>query len=263
MNTTQQAKNFIKQTFPSIWLQWHFMQRPKTAERELMFLDKIVPEGALTVDVGANRGLYTRQLARLSREVLAFEPAPEMATLLRRTSAANVKVHEIALSDRDGAAELFTPQSEDGLVHGLASLEHQHESEGQRIVSSQVPTARLDTVVDQDVAFVKIDVEGHEMNVLNGAIGLIDRCQPVFLVEAEDRHRPGATQSVFDFFASESYRGFYLKDDKVTPVSGFRADLMQDPDALTPNGGRKEGRSYVNNFFFFPRDIDGKALLDS
>ncbi len=38
---------------------------------------------------------------------------------------------------------------------------------------------------------------------------------------------------------------------------------MQDPDALTPNGGRKEGRSYVNNFFFFPQDIDGRALLNS
>ncbi len=201
MNATQQTKNFIKQAFPSIWLHWHFMQRPKTAERELLFLDKIVPEGAMTVDVGANRGLYTRQLARLSRQVLAFEPAPEMATLLRRTSAANVSVHEIALSDRDGAAELFTPTSDDGLVHGLASLEHQHQSPGQRIVSSQVPTARLDTIVDQDVAFVKIDVEGHEMNVLHGAIGLIDRCQPVFLVEAEDRHRSGATRSVFDFFA--------------------------------------------------------------
>ena len=263
MNATQQTKNFIKQAFPSIWLHWHFMQRPKTAERELLFLDRIVPEGALTVDVGANRGLYTRQLARLSRRVMAFEPAPEMATLLRRTSAANVSVHEVALSDRDGDAELFTPTSDDGLVHGLASLEHQHQSAGQRIVSSQVPTARLDTIVDEHVAFVKIDVEGHEMNVLNGAIGLIDRCQPVFLVEAEDRHRPGATQSVFDFFAAESYRGFYLLNDEVTPVSGFRAELMQDPDALTPDGGRKEGRSYVNNFFFFPQDIDGRALLNS
>jgi FkbM family methyltransferase len=263
MNATQQTKNFIKQTFPSIWLQWHFRQRPKSAERELLFLDKIVPEDALTVDVGANRGLYTRQLARLSRHVMAFEPAPEMATLLRRTSAANVTVHEVALSDRDGDAELFTPTSEDGLVHGLASLEHQHESVGQRIVSSQVPTARLDTIVDQDVAFVKIDVEGHEMSVLKGAIGLIDRCQPVFLVEAEDRHRPGATRSVFDFFANEAYRGYYLQDDIVTSISEFDSDSMQDPDALTPNGGRKEGRSYVNNFFFFPQDIDGPALLNS
>jgi FkbM family methyltransferase len=261
MNAMQHSKNLIKQAFPSIWLHWHFMQRPKTAERELLFLDKIVPPDALTVDVGANRGLYTRQLARLSRGVLAFEPATEMAALLRRTSAANVTVHEIALSDRDGEAQLFTPQSEDGLVHGLASLEHQHEEAGQRIVSSQVPIARMDTIVKRDVAFVKIDVEGHEMSVLNGATGLIARCQPIFLVEAEDRHSTGATRTVFDFFADRCYRGFYLQDDMLTPVSDFRSDRMQNPDALTANGGRKEGRSYVNNFFFFPEHIDGELLL--
>jgi FkbM family methyltransferase len=263
MNATQQTKNFLKQAFPSVWLQWHFAHRPKTAERELAYLDRIVPPGALTVDVGANCGLYTRELARLSRQVYAFEPSHDMATLLRRTSAANVAIHEIALSDRDGDAELFVPQSEDGLVHGLASLEPQIRTPGKRIVSSQVPMARLDTVVDENVAFVKIDVEGHELNVLNGATGLVDRCQPVFLVEAEDRHRAGATQSVFDFFEDRSYRGFFLADDEVFPVEQFRSDQMQDDSALLPDGGRKPGRFYVNNFFFFPREFDGEAVLNS
>ena len=123
MNAKQQAKELLKDVFPSIWLHWHFMHRPKSAERELSYLCKIIPEDAVTVDVGANCGLYTRQLARLSRQVLAFEPSHQMARLLRRTSAANVSIHEIALSDHDGDAELFIPQGDNGLVHGLASLE--------------------------------------------------------------------------------------------------------------------------------------------
>ena len=262
MNATQQTKNFLKQAFPSIWLQWHFAQRPKTAERELSFLDKIVPAGAVTVDVGANRGLYTRELAKLSKHVLAFEPSQEMATLLRRTSAANVTIHEIALSDRNGDAELFIPQSEDGLVHGLASLEPQINVPGKRILSAQVPMARLDSVVEQNVAFVKIDVEGHELNVLNGATGLIERCQPVFLVEAEDRHREDATLSVFEFFADKGYRGYFLKDDVAHPVEQFEAGEMQDESALMSDGGRKSGRYYVNNFFFFPQHLDGVAILN-
>ncbi|MET0705314.1 MAG: FkbM family methyltransferase [Tardiphaga sp.] len=263
MNPTQQTKNFLKQAFPSIWLQWHFANRPKTAERELAFLGKIVPAGAITVDVGANRGLYTRALAKLSKQVLAFEPSQEMATLLRRTSAANVTIHEIALSDQNGDAELFIPQSEDGLVHGLASLEPQINVEGKRILSTQVPMARLDAVVDETVAFVKIDVEGHELNVLNGATGLIERCQPVFLVEAEDRHREDATLSIFEFFESRGYRGYFLKDDVVTPIDQFRSDEMQDVSALMSDGGRKSGQYYVNNFFFFPRHLDGVAILNS
>src|SRR5258706_5193202 len=99
MSAKQLAKELLKNAFPSIWLHWHFMHRQKSAERELSYLGKIIPEGAVTVDVGANCGLYTRRLARLSRQVHAFEPSVQMARLLRRTSAPNVSVHEIALSD--------------------------------------------------------------------------------------------------------------------------------------------------------------------
>ncbi|MDB5632176.1 MAG: FkbM family methyltransferase [Tardiphaga sp.] len=263
MNATKRTKELLKDTFPSMWLRWHFMNRPKSAERELSYLGKIVPRGAVTVDVGANCGLYTRQLARLSKEVYAFEPSRQMANLLRRTSAPNVSIHEIALSDHDGDAELFIPQGEDGLVHGLASLEPQLESPAKRVISTHVSMARLDAVVHQDVAFVKVDVEGHELNVLNGAVELVDRCQPVFLVEAEDRHRAEATRSVFEFFQDKSYRGFFLKDDDVVPVDRFRAEELQDADALLPNGGRKPGQSYVNNFFFFPQHLDGESILRS
>src|SRR5947209_7026365 len=191
MNAKQQVKELVKDAFPSIWLQWHFMKRPKSAERELSYLDKLISGDAVTVDVGANCGLYTRRLARLSRQVHAFEPSQQMARLLRRTSARNVSVHEIALSDHDGDAELFIPQGDDGPVYGLASLGARTDP-STRLVSAHVPIARLDAVIDQDVAFVKIDVEGHELNVLNGAVELLERCQPVFLVEAEDRHRADA-----------------------------------------------------------------------
>jgi hypothetical protein len=174
-----------------------------------------------------------------------------------------VTIHEVALSDQNGEGELFIPQGESGLVHGLASLERQACESGASIASLNVQTARLDAVVTGDIAFVKIDVEGHELNVLQGATGLIERCQPVFLVEAEDRHRVEATRSVFEFFQKRSYRGFYLKDEQVIPVDQFRPELLQDVAALLPNGGRKSGRSYVNNFFFFPRHLDGESMLAS
>lgn len=263
MNTVQRAKAFLKQEFPSIWLQWHFARRPKSAERELQYLEKIVPRGALTVDVGANLGLYTRRLARLSKQVYAFEPSHDMARFLRRTSASNVTVHEIALSDENGEGELFIPQDESGSVHGLASLEPQIDASGRLLASLNVRTARLDTIVDIDVAFVKIDVEGHELNVLNGATSLIDRCQPVFLVEAEDRHRPEATRLVFDFFRERAYRGFFLKGRQIVPVDQFNTDQLQNVTALMPNGGRLDGQSYVNNFFFFPHHLDGEFILAS
>jgi FkbM family methyltransferase len=261
MGAKQQAKDLLKDAFPSIWLQWHFMHRPKSAERELSYLDKIIPDDAVTVDVGANCGLYTQKLARLSREVHAFEPSHDMARLLRRTSASNVSVHEIALSDHEGDAELFIPRGDRGLVHGLASLERRVMASADPVVAAHVPMARLDSVMHQEVAFVKVDVEGHELNVLNGAVELVDRCQPVFLVEAEDRHRPAATESVFDFFRQRCYRGFFLKDDDVVDVEKFDVVKLQDAAALEADGGRKSGRFYINNFFFFPQHLDGESML--
>src|SRR5258707_4570940 len=106
MSARQRTKELLKHAFPSIWLRWHLMHHSKTAEQELFYLDRIVPEGAVTVDVGANCGLYTRKLARLSRRVYAFEPSHQMADLLRRTSAPYVSDHEGALFDQTGTAEV-------------------------------------------------------------------------------------------------------------------------------------------------------------
>ena len=262
MRARQRTKELLKETFPSIWLRWHFMHRPKSAEQELLYLDRIVPKGAVTVDVGAHCGLYTRKLARLSSKVYAFEPAHRMADLLRRTSASNVSVHEIALSDQTGNAELFVPQGDQELVYGLASLEPKLGSRNERGVSINVPTVRLDAIVHQDVAFVKIDVEGHELNVLNGAVELLENSQPVFLVEAEDRHRSEATRSIFEFFEKRFYRGFFLKNGSAVPVEQFDPEELQDANALLPHGGRRNGRFYVNNFFFFPKHLDGESILN-
>jgi FkbM family methyltransferase len=262
MSARQRTKALLKEAFPSIWVRWHLMHHPKSAEQELQYLDKIVPEGAVTVDVGANCGLYTRKLARLSRQVYAFEPSHKMADLLRRTSAANVSVHEIALSDQTGNAELFIPQGEHEPIYGLASLEPMVGASNGEVVSVNVPTARLDAFVHQDVAFVKIDVEGHELSVLNGAVELLEHSQPVFLVEAEDRHRAEATRSIFEFFTNRSYRGYFLKEGSAVPIEQFRPEDLQDASALLPDGGRKNGQAYVNNFFFFPQHLDGESILN-
>jgi FkbM family methyltransferase len=261
MNARLRTKELLKDAFPSIWLQWHLMRQPGAIEHELKFIDRIVPGGAVTVDVGANCGIYTRALSRISRRVHAFEPSHKMADILRRTSATNVSVYELALSDQVGDAELFIPQQDNQLVYGLASLEPRPGSPDRDVVSTKVPTARLDAIVHEEVAFVKIDVEGHELNVLDGAVELLENSQPVFLVEAEDRHREQATSLLFDFFARRSYRGYFLKDDAVCPVGQFKVGELQDETVLLPDGGRRSGRSYINNFFFFPQHLDGESIL--
>src|SRR5258708_19816163 len=77
MTATQRTKELLKETFPSMWVRWHLMHHPKSAEQELLYLDRIVPEGAVTVDGGANCCLFTPNLAPLSTKPYAFQPPPQ------------------------------------------------------------------------------------------------------------------------------------------------------------------------------------------
>jgi FkbM family methyltransferase len=123
----------------------------------------------LAVDVGANVGYFTALLSRRVRHVVAFEPNPRLTTTVRINTARlaagdRVELREEAVSDRDGTASLFMPEDfSESLV--LASLE---AAGGDR--SFEVPTVTLDGVLgDATVGVLKIDVEGHELEVLRGA----------------------------------------------------------------------------------------------
>lgn len=137
-------------------------------------------------------------------------------------------------------------------MHGLASLEPQVALSAKSCAVQSVPTARLDEVIRDEVTFVKIDVEGHELNVLHGAVGLLERSQPVFLVEAEDRHRASATESVFEFFQERDYSGFFVEDGDVVPVEQFDAAIFQDVSSLLPDGGVRVACAYINQFLLLP-----------
>ncbi len=90
--------------------------------------------------------------------------------------------------------------------------------------------------------------------LLRGAVDTIQRHRPVFLIEAEDRHRPGATAELFAFFDREDYAGWYVHKRQFVPVGSFDLLALQNPDALMVDGGRKPGMAYINNFWFFPQE---------
>ena len=145
----------------------------------LRALDVFLRPGAVILDVGANIGNHTLYFAAHGSRVQAFEPNPEAVEYLRRNVALNgfgesVSVHAVAAGDRPGRVEVVAGESEMRL--GMArSL----EGEG------DVPMIRLDDLVEDDVALIKIDVEGAEASVLRGASSIIARSKPVIVVETE------------------------------------------------------------------------------
>ncbi len=187
---------------------------------ECAFVERYLRPGMCILDVGAHHGFYTL-LASLKTgptgRVLAFEPSPrERAKLvrhLRLNRRANVKVFDRALGSAEGAAELFLV---DGTETGCNSLRRPNVVQPTTAVSVRVDT--LDgCLASEGIAkadFVKLDVEGAEIEVLKGAVNMLERRpRPVFLCEVQDiRTAPWGYRAkvIVDFLAGREFQWFRL-----------------------------------------------------
>jgi FkbM family methyltransferase len=163
------------------------------------------------LDVGANTGSFTLLgLVHSGLECHAFEPSPATAAMLRRHIDLNAldtvtTVHECALSDTTGTGVLKSPQ-QTGLAT-LGSGEHlseRHDFEVDTFRLDDLPEARSFGRVDA----IKIDTEGHELRVLQGAEEMIERWRPMILLEAVDvmMDRHGyAPRDLQEFFERHEY----------------------------------------------------------
>ena len=174
-------------------------------EPELRRLPDLARPDRLAVDVGAADGVYAWHLVRSAAGCVAFEANPESAARVQARVPRAI-VHPIALSHDTGTTELRVPVVDGVAYTGLATVEAANRLTG--FVSSrviEVPVRTLDSFELLPVGFIKIDVEGHELAVLEGARATILRDRPVLLVEVEERHRPGALSSVTDFLRELGY----------------------------------------------------------
>lgn len=220
--------------------------RLRNHEPELAILPALVDPDLLALDIGANRALYTIRLRPLARKVHAFEPVPQLAARLR-AAFPEVTVHEVALSAQGGRATLRLP----GRNTSWATIEPGNtlEKAAGGVQGIEVKAMRLDDVELEKVGFVKIDVEGHELAVLEGARVLLRRDRPVLLIELEERHTKNALRGAAAALEPFDYRGYFLDGDRLRPVAAFDAAVDQDPARVSERG--KEGR-YLNNFVFVP-----------
>ncbi len=138
----------------------------------------------VALDIGANNGVTTSILSKLFREVHAFEPHPLMADDLSKAALNNVTVHPLAASSGAGEAELVIPIASGVTMTGWGSLTGSLLAQFEHFQRIKVATASIDSFNLADVDYIKIDVEGHELDVLKGAQDTLRRCHPWLVVEA-------------------------------------------------------------------------------
>ena len=173
-------------------------------ESEMCGLRSLVRPGSVCVDVGSAAGLYTMALSRLAGadgQVHSVEPLPFTHLFWTRVLAAarsgNVRHHTVALGVAPGPETMSVPIGRYGLVTGRSFLNRRAngpdsnaEFAGRIAVTVAVDT--LDELCEREAMsrldFVKIDVEGAELQVLEGGQRVIETHQPVLLIEIEVRH---------------------------------------------------------------------------
>jgi FkbM family methyltransferase len=220
-------------------------------EIEMDYLYILVDPLKEAIDVGANFGRYSTRLSSLAKQVWAFEPHPRLVYVLRRALPKNVVVKQAAVSNAVGMITLNVPLRDSRQLESLSTVESVNNSTAHRKI--RVPAISLDTFSDRDIGFVKIDVEGHEVDVIRGALRLLAAQQPILLIEADDHHRESSTSDLFTLMSSAGYAGIFWYRDRFHPIDDFDRSTMQDQQSLDPHLPRKKCH-YVNNFIFAPKE---------
>lgn len=173
-----------------------------TEEPEYPLLDTLVKAGDWVVDVGANVGHYTKRLSELvgaNGRVIAFEPVPETFSLLSSNVQCfkhqNVTLINAAVSDKVDIAGISIPKFSTGLVN-------YYEAEVGSVQDSElsVMALTLDCLLSNaPVRLLKIDVEGHEAQALDGMQAIIKKHRPTIILETRD-------QQIIDRVCAIGYR---------------------------------------------------------
>lgn len=166
-----------------------YLKYGECCEAELATLLPLIRVPGLVIEVGTNMGIFTvpmaAQLAREGREMLALEPQPvifqQLCANLALNGLLNVSALPYACGRTSGMTSFEVPDYRNPNNFGGLSMSAR---EGGHAKVESVPLVRLDDLVPAaTVGFLKVDVEGQELAVLEGAAGLIDRSRPVLYVE--------------------------------------------------------------------------------
>lgn len=216
---------------------WRF--RLRTERESVRFLLKQNLQGLTALDIGANRGVYSYWLSKQvgpTGRVIAFEPQPELiehlADLKRSFRLHQLEIEGIGLSAVRGTSQLVRRKVGDG--GATLTQRHLTDHEGLSTVPVEIDTLdhRLAAHGAPRIAFIKCDVEGHELSVFQGSVCTLARDRPMLLFECH--HRQCQEGEVFSFLASLGYDGFFFEGTRRIRYTRF-AEHPYSPGATHRN----------------------------
>ena len=232
----------------SLYMRYRIAKERRHGEAEIALLPFLADPARVSLDIGANKGVYAWLLRDCSCAVHAFEPNPKMFRFLQRLADDRITVSQLALSNRSGTAELRVPRHRrGGFSNQGASLSDVKVAENFRGVP--IEARRVDDLAIENVGFIKIDVEGFEQAVLEGARETIARDRPSLLIEMEEAHTKQPIEDDIAAVEALGYRGMFLRRGLLTPIEAF--------DGERHHRNAESRADYVFNFVFLPTSKTG------
>ncbi len=227
----------------------------RKVEPEFLWIKEILIKDSVFIDVGANVGayLYTLENHLKSENIFAFEPNQQLFKRLKRLFP-KVNLFSVALSDISTTAEFKIPVINGERVHTRGTLQTSiKEKNEEKIILQKVEVKPLDelNINLKRLDFIKIDVEGNEMQTLRGARKTIEKFKPILMVEMEQRHHKENLWMLISEIADWGYSVNYLDRETLQPKTLTEEFLnQQNPDNV------KNYKDYINNIIFLPTTIN-------
>jgi FkbM family methyltransferase len=193
----------------------------------------LIDDGDIVFDIGTNMGYNILPISKIIGDkgyVYGFEPLPlnysKCLTNIALNSLTNCKVYPIALSNYDGKAKLTSPRR-DNL--GTCFVDNK-ASDGVEIKVKTLDNFLLDDPIPH-IDLIKIDVEGHELHVLQGAAETIKKFRPIMFIEVSSEllKRAGNQPSdVINFLKTNHYQILHAQAQRPIEVSDYTSHCHFD-----------------------------------
>ena len=201
---------------------------------------RFLGDGGVFYDIGANVGYMSIEISKIFRDrvnVIAFEPQPSLARIIAVSAALNsfnnISVYGAMVGSETGHDLLFVPS------HSVHASAVPRET---RATCLRCPKTSIDHFVSSSMCpppnIMKIDVEGGELDVIQGALNTIQHYRPYIIFESdENQHRFGyETKDIIRLISnSAQYKFFSIGMNKIIPIGNeFKKQLSADILAI-PN----------------------------
>ena len=170
------------------YIEWNIFFMGGYEKAELALYRKVLEniyKDPFMLDIGSNNGTHSLYLSRYCNKIFSFEPDTSIYKLLNRNiqlnRIQNIEIFNLAISDLNKKNQIFYCANDFNLGNGSLNKEHKLNNK-KRILVSTIKGDEICKKVSK-VDFIKIDVEGHELNVLEGLRKTIEEFSPTIAIE--------------------------------------------------------------------------------